>query len=207
MHMNSVDRTFDEGGRNDPDQPLDRLLAQHRTRMNRAVADALDTRTGLTALTPLRRELFHGIQPLSLPPSTDGTDSAHTEDSTDPPNAAWLEGILTRLQAIGRMAERIQDGAGSSDELRGRTQAVTSALQCLHAGLQARDLTEAQVRTLFRTLRDHSAGISTTLLGPRPQLHQHVVEAWLRAAASLKPIEVRALRLFRDAGESVPTQG
>ncbi|MGW7071732.1 hypothetical protein ACWGII_22945 [Streptomyces sp. NPDC054855] len=206
--MNSrTDRVLREGGRNDPEQLLDQLLAHHRTQLTSTVSDALDTDTGNTALAPLRRELFHGLKPFKLAAPTGRTAHDRTPASTQPLPPARLQDVLTRLRDIRLMAERACADADMPADIRTRTQSVVAALQRLHAGLQARNLTHGQVHALFRELAEQSAHIGTSMLGRPTQLPRHIVEQWLRTTGSLRGVEHTALRLFRDADDSVPTQG
>lgn len=206
--MNSrTDRVLREGGRNDPEQILDQLLAHHRTQLTSTVADALDTDTGSTALAPLCRELFHGLKPLKLAALTGCATNDRTPASAHPLPPARLHDVLTRLRDIRLMVERACAGADVPTDIHTRTQSVVAALQRLHAGLQARNLTQSQVRALFRELAEHTAHIGTSMLGQRTQLPRHIVEQWLRATGSLQGVERTVLRLFRDADDNVPTQG
>jgi hypothetical protein len=208
MHMNSrTDRVLGEGGRNDPEQLLDQLLAHHRTQLTSTVTDALNTDTGSTALAPLRRELFHGLKPLKLAAPTGCTAKDRTPESTPPLPPARLQDVLTQLRDIRLMVERTCAGTDVPTDIHTRTQSVVAALQCLHAGLQARNLDQGQVRSLFRELAEQTAHIGTSMLGQRTQLPRHIVEQWLRTTGSLQGVERIVLRLFRDADDNVPTQG
>jgi hypothetical protein len=208
MHMNSrTDRVLREGGRNDPEQMLDQLLAHHRTQLTSTVTDALDTATGSAALTPLCRDLFHGLNPLKLAALTGGAANDRTPASARPLPPARLQDILTQLRDIRLMVERAGASADVPTDIHTRTQNVVATLQRLHAGLQARNLTQGQVRALFRELAEHTAHIGTSMLGQRTQLPRHIVEQWLRTTGSLQGVERTVLRLFRDADDSVPTQG
>ncbi|EKX66003.1 hypothetical protein [Streptomyces ipomoeae] len=151
---NRTDHTIGEGGSNDPEQLLNQLLAHHRTHLTNAVADALDTSTGRTALSPLRREIFHGIKPLKLAAPPPGcTSNSQTADPTPPLAASRLQGVLTRLCDIRLTTEKVCAGTGTSTDIQTRAQTVLTRLQHLHAGLQARSLTHDQARMLFEQLR------------------------------------------------------
>ena len=200
--------TTREGGRgNDPEHLLDQLLAHHRTQLTSAVADALDTDTGSTALTPLCRELFRGLTPFKLAPPNGRAANAGTPQSASSLPVARLDEILTRLRDIRLMVERVLAGADLPIEIRTRAQAAVTVLQCLHAGLQARTLSHERVCVLFRELREQTAHIGTSMLGLGNRLPRNIVEEWLRAAGSLQGIERTVLRLFRDIDSNVPTQG
>ncbi|WP_030327083.1 hypothetical protein [Streptomyces sp. NRRL B-3229] len=206
--MNSrTDRVLGEGGRNDPEQLLDQLLARHRTQLTSTVTNALDTDTGSTALAPLRRELFHGLKPLKLAAPTGCTANDRTPETNPPLPPARLQDVLTQLRDIRLMVEQTCADADVPTDLHTRSHSVITALQRLHAGLQGRNLTQNQVRALFRELAEQTAHIGTSMLGQRTQLPRHIVEQWLRTTGSLQGIERTALRLFRDADDSVPTQG
>lgn len=202
------DHTVRGGGSKEPEQLLDQLLARHRTRLTSNVADALDTSTGSTALTPLRRELFHGIKPLKLAAAPSGcTSSSHTADLTPPPAAGRLQDVLTRLRDIMPTMEKVSAGAGPSTDLQSMVQTALTTLQHLHTGLRTRGLTHDQTRVLFRELTEQAAHIGTSMLGLNTPLPSHIVEEWLRAAGSLGRMERTVLSLLKDADDSVPTQG
>ncbi|MEV8548170.1 hypothetical protein [Streptomyces sp. NPDC051572] len=202
-----TDPTFREGsGGNDPEHLLDQLLAHHRTQLTSAVAGALDTDTGSTALTPLSRDLFQGLKPFKLATSIDCTANAATPQSAVPPPAARLQEVLARLRDIRLMVERACASADLPTDSHTRAQTAVTVLRRLHAGLQARTLSHDQVCELFRELRDQTAHIGTSMLGLRTQFPRHIVEEWLRATGSLHGIERTVLRLFRDADNNVPTQ-
>jgi len=206
--MNSrTDRVLREGGRKDPEQMLDQLLAHHRTQLTSTLTDALDTDTGSTALAPLRRELFHGLKPLKIAAPTGCTANDRTPEYAPPLLPASLQNVLTQLRDIRLMVERTCADADVPTDIHTRTHGVVDALQRLHAGLQARNLTQNQVRALFRELVEQTAHIGTSMLGQRTQLPRHIVEQWLRTTGSLQGVERTVLRLFRDADDSVPTQG
>lgn len=205
--MNSgTDRSFRESGGNDPDQRLERLLAEHRTLLTDAVANALDTGTGSTALAPLRRESFHGLKPLKLAAApTARTANSSTSAPALPPPGPRLHEALARLRDIKLMVEKVRADEGMPLDGHARAHTVLTALQHLHAGLEAGSVAHDQVRALFKELKEQAAHIGTLMLGPRTQLPRHVVEQWLRAAGTLDRIERIVLRLLRDA--DVPTQG
>ncbi|MGW4889836.1 hypothetical protein [Streptomyces murinus] len=206
--MNSrTDRSLrDGGGGNDPEQLLDHLLAHHRTHLMSTVADALDTDTGTTALTPLRRELFHGLKPLELAAPTRSTTEDSTAEPAIPLPAARLQEVLTQLRDIRLTVEKVRAGSDVSADVKARAQTALTCLRRLHVGLQARDLTHDQVRALFRQLGEQTAYIGTSMLQLSIRLPRHVVEEWLRTSGSLQGIERTVLRLFRDADDHVPTQ-
>ncbi|MER7179113.1 hypothetical protein ABT404_06465 [Streptomyces hyaluromycini] len=197
----------DGGGSNDPEQLLDQLLAHHRTQLTNTVAEALDTDTGNAALAPLRRELFHGLKPLKLTAPIASPPAGSTTRSTAPLPAARLQEILTRLRDFRLIVERTCTGTDVPVDVCLRAQTVLTALQRLHAGLQAHNLAHGQVRVLFAHLREQSAHIGTAMLQRRTQLPRHTIEEWLRVTGSLRGIERTALSLFRDAGDNVATQG
>ncbi|MFF3489408.1 hypothetical protein ACFYXC_40185 [Streptomyces sp. NPDC002701] len=200
--MNSHgDRAFREGGRDDPEQRLDQLLARHRAGLTSAVVGALDTSAGSAALAPLRRELFHGLQPLKLTASTGCTTSADTPGSTPPETR--LERALAQLRDIRLIVERVQSGADPSADVHAGAKNALTALQRLHTGLQARNLTREQVRALFRELREQTACIGTSMLERRTQLPPHLVEDWLRATGCLQRVECAVWYLFRGVGNNV----
>ncbi|MFJ5064569.1 hypothetical protein ACIP96_34755 [Streptomyces nigra] len=203
------DHTIGESGSNDAEQLLDQLLAHHRTHLTNAVADALDTSTGSTALSPLRREIFHGIKPFQLAATPPGcTSSSHTADPTPPSAAASrLQDVLTRLCDIRLTMEKVRAGTGTSTDLQTRAQTVLTRLQHLHTGLQARSLTHDQARMLFGQLKEQAAHIGTSMLGLHTPLPRHMVEEWLRTTGSLGNMERTVLHLLRDADDNVPTQG
>ncbi|MCX5328754.1 MULTISPECIES: hypothetical protein [unclassified Streptomyces] len=207
--MNSpIHRTSREGvGANGPEHRLDQLLAHHHTQLTSAVADALDTDTGSAALTPLNRDLFHGLKPLQLPAPVECPADNSTAQLTAPLPVARLEDALTRLRDIKLMVERTYAGTGCPADIRTRAQTVVTTLERLHAGLQARTLAYHQVCVLFRELREHSAHIGTSMLALRTQVPQHAVEEWLRAASSLQRSQTTVLRLFKNADDNVTTQG
>lgn len=198
-----TDPTSREGS--DCDQLLDQLLAHHRTQLTDTVADALDT--GSTALGPLHRDLFQGLNPLKIATPVGCTVNAGTPESAVPLPAARLQEVLTRLRDIRMMVERACASADLPTDIHSRAQTAVTALQCMHAGLQARNLSHDRVCELFRELRAHTTHIGTSMLALRTQVPQHIVEEWLRATGSLQGIERMALRLFRNADNNVPTQG
>jgi len=201
-------RTFREGDRgSDPEQLLDQILTHHRTHLTGAVAGALDTETGSTALAPLRCELFQGLKPFKLAAPVKRTPNARTAESTGPLPAARLEEVLTRLRDIRLMVERVRARPGLPADVHTRAHTIAVALQRLHAGLQARTLAHDQVHALFRELEEQSAHIGTSMLGLCTRMPRHAVEEWLRATGSLQGIKTTALRLFRNADDNVTTQG
>ncbi|WP_043687385.1 hypothetical protein [Streptomyces xylophagus] len=201
-------RTLREGdGGNDPQQLLDQVLTHHRTHLTSAVTAALDTETGSTALAPLRCELFQGLKPFKLAAPVKRTTSTHTADPATPLPATRLEEVLTRLRDIRLMVERVRARTGLPPDVHTRAHTVATALQRLHAGLQARTLAHDQVHALFRELEEQSAHIGTSMLRLHTQLPRHTVEEWLRATSSLQGIKTTALRLFRNADDNVTTQG
>ncbi|MGW3938406.1 hypothetical protein [Streptomyces phaeochromogenes] len=200
-----TDPTSREGS--DSDQLLDQLLAHHRTQLTDTVTDALDTDTGSTALGPLRRELFHGLNPLKLATPVGCTANASTPESAVPLPAARLQEVLTRLRDIRLMVERACASPDLPTDIHIRAQTAVTALQRMHAGLQARSLSHDRVCELFRELREQTAHIGTSMLALRTQMPRHIVEEWLRVTGSLQGIEGATLRLFRNAGNNVPTQG
>lgn len=203
--MNShADRAFREDGRNDPELRLDQLLARYRATLTGAVTGALDTDAGSTALAPLHRELFHGLQPLKLGTPASCTN-AGTPDSIPP--SARLERALTQLRDIRLMVERVQSGADPSADVYTGAQNVLTALQCLHTGLQAKNLSFEQVFSLIRELRDQTARIGTSMLELHTCLPYHLVEEWLRATVRLQHLERTVWRLFRGADDNVTSQG
>lgn len=205
--MNShPDRAFrEDGGGSDPEQLLDQVLAHHRTQLMSTVAAALETDTGSNALVPLRHDLFHGLKPFRLVTPSDRTAADNITESAAP--SARLQEILTRLRDIRLMVERIRDTADLPSDVHARSQTVATVLHRLHTGLQARTLPPHQVHSLIRELEAHAAHIGTAMLGRRTPLSRHAVEEWLRMTGSLRKVERMVVRLFRDAGDNVSTQG
>ncbi|MEU9979557.1 hypothetical protein [Streptomyces sp. NPDC051014] len=203
------DRAFrEDSGGNDPEQVLDQMLAHHRTRLTSVVAQALDTDTGSNALTPLRLQLIRGLKPLKLAAPSNGRQAADSNpDSATRPPAAGMQKVLTRLRDIRLVVERVCAHADLPSDVRTGAQTVTTALQRLHTGLQARTLPADQVHSLFREMEAHTAHIGTAMLALRTPLPRHAVEEWLRTTHSLRGVESMIVRLLRDADDNVPTQG
>ncbi|MFJ3799911.1 hypothetical protein ACIPSJ_26955 [Streptomyces sp. NPDC090088] len=70
------------------------------------MAEALDTETGSNVLTPLRRELFHGLGPFRLAVPLGPTAAGSITESAAPSPSARLQEVLTRLRDIRLMVER-----------------------------------------------------------------------------------------------------